>query len=70
VEAAGRKPGEIGLEPRIQYGEADPNAWQSTLAGWQAAGAAYAAVNTMGRGLDAAGHIRAIRHFAGEMMSG
>lgn len=68
LEAAGRSREEIGLEPRIQYGEGDPDAWHAALAGWKAAGAEYAAVNTMGAGLEADGHVRAIRRFAEEVL--
>jgi probable F420-dependent oxidoreductase len=69
VEAAGRSRGEIGLEPRIQYGDGDPDGWNATLEGWRSAGAGYAAVNTMGLGFDSPEkHIRALRLFAREVL--
>lgn len=65
VEAAGRSPDEIGLEPRLHYGDGDPEAWRRTLEGWQALGADYAAINTMGVGLDTpAKHMAALERFA------
>ena len=67
AEAAGRPPEEIEIEPRVNYGDGDPDAWRATLAGWRDAGAGWAAVNTMGIGLEsAAEHIQAIRHFSEE----
>jgi probable F420-dependent oxidoreductase len=65
VEANGRTRDQIGLEPRIQYGPGDPDAWHRTLDGWIALGAGYAAVNTMGAGLDSPQkHIAALTRFA------
>ena len=69
VEAAGRSREEVGLEPRLHYGSGDPGAWLQTLAGWSAIGAGYAAINTMGVGLDSPQkHIAALEHFAKEVI--
>ncbi|HUF37547.1 MAG TPA: LLM class F420-dependent oxidoreductase [Anaerolineales bacterium] len=68
AEAAGRSRDEIGLEPRIHYGEGDPDAWRRSLDGWKAIGAGYAAVNTMGAGFDSPQkHIIALERFAREV---
>jgi probable F420-dependent oxidoreductase len=65
VMEAGRQPDEVGLEPRLQYGEGDPEVWHQVLAAWQAAGATHLSVNTMGLGLDTpAAHLAAVQKFA------
>lgn len=62
---AGRARGDFGLEPRLPYGDGNPDAWHAALRDWQAAGATHASVNTMGRGFKApAEHIAALRAFA------
>jgi probable F420-dependent oxidoreductase len=62
---AGRNRADIGLEPRIRYGEGKPDAWISQIQAWQAAGATHLSFNTMGSGLmDSTRHIAAIRTFA------
>ena len=68
AEAAGRAPGEIEVEPRIHFGDGNPDAWRATLAGWQDAGATWASVNTMGVGWNSADeHVEGIRRFANEL---
>jgi len=52
IEEAGRKPEDIGLEPRIHYGDGNPDEWLAILEGWRAAGATHVSFNTMGRGFD------------------
>jgi probable F420-dependent oxidoreductase len=62
---AGRARGDFGLEARLPYGDGNPDAWHATLRDWQAAGATYMSVNTMGRGFQTpAEHIAALRTFA------
>lgn len=62
--AYGRSPQEIGLEPRLHYGDG-PEAWQNYLVGWQAAGATHISFNTMGAGFDTPQkHLQAIEEFA------
>jgi len=55
----------IGLEPRLPYGDGNPDTWATLICDWQAAGATHLTLNTMGRGFatpDA--HMSAIRTFA------
>lgn len=60
----GRSRHEIGLEPRLHYGDG-PDAWQANLNGWQAAGATHISFNTMGAGFDSPQkHLQAIEEFA------
>ncbi len=65
---AGRSWKEIGLEPRLLFGDGDPERWAAELAAWQAAGATHLSVNTMYAGFKTAGeHISAIGRFADVM---
>jgi probable F420-dependent oxidoreductase len=65
----GRARSDIGLEARLHYQDGNPDKWHQTFAGWQQAGATHITINTMGSGLQTAQeHIRAITHFAQEMM--
>ncbi len=62
---AGRSRADIGLEPRLHWGDGDLDALGRTLAGWRAAGATHVSLNTMGAGFGtAAEHLAAIRRFA------
>jgi probable F420-dependent oxidoreductase len=66
LEEAGRKPEDVGLEPRLHYGEGNPDQWAATLEGWRAVGATHISFNTMGAGFDTpAKHLGAVRRFAG-----
>jgi probable F420-dependent oxidoreductase len=59
---AGRRPDEIGFEPRLSLNQVDPAQWGSFAAGWAALGATHLCVNTMGLGLSGAEqHIAALR---------
>lgn len=61
----GRSRSDIGLEPRLSYGDGNPDQWRQTIADWQAAGATHISLNTMYLGFDTpAQHINAIRQFA------
>lgn len=61
---AGRTRSDIGLESRLYYKDG-PEIWLERMEAWQAAGATYITINTMGAGLEtAAAHIKAIQHFA------
>jgi probable F420-dependent oxidoreductase len=61
----GRSRADIGIEPRIPYGEGDEKTWHTLISDWKAAGATHLSLNTMYRGFDGpAGHMKAIRHFA------
>jgi probable F420-dependent oxidoreductase len=60
----GRSRADIGLEPRLHYGQGNPDEWQATIDGWRQAGATHMSLNTMSCGFDAPGkHIEAIRYF-------
>lgn len=60
----GRSRRDIGLEPRLHYKDG-PDAWQTYLAGWQAAGATHISFNTMGVGFNTPQkHLQAIAEFA------
>jgi probable F420-dependent oxidoreductase len=65
---AGRTRADIGIEPRINYGDGNPERWRKTMAEWQAAGATHFSVNTMGCGFATPDqHIAALRRFQEEM---
>jgi probable F420-dependent oxidoreductase len=65
AEDAGRDPAKIGLEPHIDYGDADEKVWHSTMQSWQDIGATHMSVNTMKINLDSPEkHLQAIKKFA------
>ena len=65
LEEAGRSCSEVGLEPRISYGEGDPKTWETDLRDWRVAGATHLSFNTMGSGFNSPQeHIQAIQNFA------
>lgn len=62
---AGRSRAEIGIEPRLNYGDGMPEGWRTALEEWAAAGATHFSLNTMGCGFATpAQHIAALRRFA------
>ena len=62
---AGRSRSDIGIEPRISYGDGNPDAWRQLIDDWQALGATHLSINTMRLGFDTpAAHLQAIRTFA------
>jgi len=66
---AGRSRADIGLEPRLHWGDGDLDALGQTLAGWRAAGATHVSLNTMGAGFKTAGeHLAAVRQFAEKLV--
>ncbi len=66
---AGRSRADIGLEPRLHWGDGDLDALGRTLAGWRAAGATHVSLNTMGAGFKTAGeHLVAVRQFAEKLV--
>jgi probable F420-dependent oxidoreductase len=69
IAELGRDPAEIGLEPRLHYGDANPDTWRSTMDEWRALGATHLTLNTMYPGFETAqGHLDAIRAFAEAML--
>lgn len=62
---AGRSWSEIGLEPRLIFGDGNVERWTQEKADWLAAGATHLSINTMHAGLHTAhDHIKAIEIFA------
>ena len=65
LSEAGRTRAGFGLEPRVAYGDGQPDIWAALVGDWKAVGATHLSFNTMGRGFDTpAAHIGAIRAFA------
>jgi len=68
LEEAGRSRDEFGLEPRLSYGDGDPDRWTETMGAWKAAGATHLSLNTMYAGLETPQqHIEAMRRFSEEV---
>ncbi len=68
---AGRSRADLGLEPRLAYGDGNPNTWTALVRGWQAVGATHLTLNTMGRGFNTpAAHLSALHVFAGAIELG
>ena len=64
AKEAGRDPATIGMEPRINLGDGDPEFWQEQARVWEDMGATHVSVNTMRAGLDSPqDHINAIQQF-------
>jgi probable F420-dependent oxidoreductase len=60
----GRSRADIGLEPRLHYGQGNPDEWQATIDGWRQTGATHMSLNTMSCGFDTPEkHIEAIEQF-------
>ncbi|MGL4648783.1 MAG: LLM class F420-dependent oxidoreductase [Caldilineaceae bacterium] len=71
LEAEGRTRAQIGIEPRLLYGEGKPEVWGPLLEGWRAAGATHITLNTMRSGLRGAdAHLAAMERFSHSMMRG
>jgi probable F420-dependent oxidoreductase len=65
LEETGRDPDSVGLEPRVWYGDGDPEEWQRTIKEWIDLGATHLTFNTMRCGFKSpAEHIDAIEMFA------
>jgi probable F420-dependent oxidoreductase len=61
---AGRDPDAIGMEPRVNYSDGDPEFWQARAEAWRGFGASHFSVNTMSANLSGPdAHINAIREF-------
>ncbi len=62
TQAAGRDPGAIGIEARLNLRGQSPAQLEEQARAWQAIGATHIGVNTMGLGLDGVGaHLAALR---------
>jgi alkanesulfonate monooxygenase SsuD/methylene tetrahydromethanopterin reductase-like flavin-dependent oxidoreductase (luciferase family) len=61
---AGRDGAAIGMEPRINLADGNPEFWQEQARVWQEMGATHVSVNTMRAGLNSPqDHINAIQQF-------
>ena len=64
AKAAGRDPGDIGIEGRVSVASGSPDEWAKSAAAWDEMGASHLSVNTMRAGLSGPDqHIEAIRRF-------
>ena len=64
ARAAGRDPGDIGIEGRVSVASGSPDDWAKSAAAWDELGASHLSVNTMRAGLSGPDqHIDAIRRF-------
>ncbi len=64
AEEAGRDSASIGMEPRINLADGDPEFWQEQARVWEGMGATHVSVNTMRAGLSSPqDHIDAIQQF-------
>ena len=65
LEAAGRKPGEFGIQAQAQVRGGDPDRWRKHAEAWQQLGATHLAIATMNAGLETPeAHIDAIRRYS------
>ncbi len=65
AEAGRSRAAGFGLEPRLSYGDGDPERWAAHVGDWKAVGATHLSFNTMGKGFSTpAAHLAAIRAFA------
>ncbi|CAN5433097.1 LLM class F420-dependent oxidoreductase [soil metagenome] len=61
---AGRRRADIGIEPRINYGDGRPEQWRELMEDWQAVGATHLTINTMGNHFATPDqHINALQRF-------
>jgi probable F420-dependent oxidoreductase len=64
AEAAGRDPSGISMEAAVAAVDRDPQEWLADVVAWEDAGATHICLRTLGAGLDAAGHVAALRDAA------
>jgi len=65
LAATGRSRAEIGIEPRINYGDGKVERWQRQISEWQTVGATHFTVNTMGaKFATPQAHLDALQRFA------
>ena len=61
AEAAGRDPAAIGVEGAVPVADREPSEWLADVEAWERAGATHLCLRTLGAGLDAPGHLAALR---------
>lgn len=65
LAAHGRTRADIGIEPRLQYGDGSLERWRTQAEEWRASGATHLTCVTMRAGFDtASAHIAAMRRYA------
>jgi probable F420-dependent oxidoreductase len=64
AEEAGRDPGAIGIEQRIDVSTGTPDDWRRAAEEWRELGATHVSLTTMRAGLDVDGHVERIRQAA------
>ena len=68
TEEAGRDPGALGLEGRINLAGTGPDAWIKAMQGWEAIGATHLSVSTGGKAFHTPHeHLDALRRFKHEV---
>ena len=71
AEQAGRDPGSVGLEARVNLRTGSPDDWRQFYEGWRELGATHIDVSTMGMGLTSPDeHIKMIEKFKQTMDDG
>jgi hypothetical protein len=64
VDEAGRDPGSVGIEARLDVGRVPPEEWPLQTEAWRSLGATHISVNTMNTGLRSpAEHVKAIERY-------
>jgi len=64
IREAGRDPGTVGIEARMNAREGDLDEWVRQTEGWRELGATHISINTMGAGFKSPGdHMEAIRRY-------
>jgi probable F420-dependent oxidoreductase len=64
IREAGRDPGTLGIEARMNAREGDLDEWVRQTEGWRDLGATHISINTMGAGFKSPGdHMQAIRRY-------
>jgi probable F420-dependent oxidoreductase len=64
IREAGRDPGSVGIEARMNARDGDLGEWIRQTEGWRELGATHISINTMGAGFKSPGeHIEAIRRY-------
>jgi len=64
IREAGRDPGTVGIEARMNAREGDLDEWVRQTEGWRDLGATHISINTMGAGFKSPGdHMEAIRRY-------
>ena len=71
LDETGRARSDFGIEPRLVYGEGDPEVWNNQLQEWEAVGATHISFNTMNHGFDTPSkHLAAVRKIAALLEAG